>query len=122
MPITNFKGGRAFQRERNRVSILLSLLRSQVSTSQVRSLLRVQQAADYWMRRRPPGETGTGVWIREFRRSLDQAYFSLEQGNFERRQLGHLFHLYGHLFRPSPGETRLSLPGDGQASEDSHGG
>ena len=87
-----------FRQEHNRVSILLSLIRSRLTSSEYRSLLLVQNWADQWFHSGGLSIEERSLWVGELEARLDDLYRGLEEGRLSRRDLERLFHLYRELF------------------------
>ncbi len=87
-----------FRQEHNRAAILLSLIRSRLTSSQYRSFLLVQNWADGWFHSGGLSSEERSLWLGELKARLDDLYRALEEGRLPRRDLERLFHLYRDLF------------------------
>lgn len=86
------------QVERNRLSILLAFLRRQLTSAEYQGLLRMQGLTDHWLRTQPVSLSGRKAWILQVQLELDGVFGDLESGQFSRRRLQRLIHLYRDLF------------------------
>lgn len=84
--------------ERNRFSILLSLLRRKLTSADYCGLLRMQSLSDQRLRHSLWSPQACTLWRQELQRELDAAFGGLEAGAFHRRHLHRIAHLYRDLF------------------------
>ena len=87
-----------FRQEHNRASILLSLIRARLTSSEHRSLLLVQNWADQWFQLGGLSSEERSLWLSELKARLDDLYRGLEEGRLSRRDLERLLHVYRELF------------------------
>ncbi len=87
-----------YQKERNRFSVLLSLLRRRLPASQFRELLHIQLLCDEMWRLCDCGARFQNAWLSALHQELNVVFECLEADRrFSRRQLGRLVHLYRDL-------------------------
>ena len=87
-----------FRQEHNRASILLSLIRTRLTSSEYRSLLLVQNWADQWFHSGGLSSEERSLWVSELKARLDDLFRGLEEGRLSRRHLERFLHLYRELF------------------------
>ena len=87
-----------FRQEHNRASILLSLIRTRLTSSEYGSLLLVLNWADQWFHSGGLSSEERSLWLGELMARLDNLYQGLEDGSLSRGHLDRLVHLYRDLF------------------------
>jgi hypothetical protein len=99
-----------FWRQRNRLSVLLALLRSKLSSVQSRCLLRIQLAADQVAGQKQFPENFTKEWVIQVSIQIEKLFQELEAGAFRQHSLDRLVHLYRHLFVGHFTESEIERP------------
>jgi hypothetical protein len=89
---------RLFQKERNRCSILLSLLRRRIPPAEYHGLMKTQVMVDELWRCRRCRPVLDDLWLEQVRLELDRVFDSLESGQFCRERLKRFLHLYRDFF------------------------
>ena len=85
--------------ERNRLSIVFSLLGRTLGARQVKNLLKLQVAVDQIASNRRLDPAFQSLWLRQFRVCLDKLCSAVDTNRASERELSGLIHLFQHLLR-----------------------